>query len=368
VLSFRFTVIGAGAVGLSIARALAQRYQGDNDVLVVEKERSFGTGISSRSSEVIHSGVYYPTGSLKHRLCVRGRQLLYQYLATNRIPYRKCGKLVVAAVPEEEPALAKLLAQARANGVGNVGQISAGEAMRLEPGLRVCSALWVAETGIFDSHAFMMALGNDVNAGSGTVAYGCGVTAIERCGMEYRLRLSDGEQIESRFVINAAGLGAVDVSAMMGLRPQALHPCKGSYFSYTGPHSVSHLVYPVPEHALTGLGVHATIDLGGRLRFGPDAEYIGAVDEFSVDERKREVFLSAAQRLFPALDGDYLKPDMAGIRPKIQGPDETAVKDFYIQEESDKGCSGFVNLLGIESPGLTASLAIGEYVMSLVHS
>jgi L-2-hydroxyglutarate oxidase LhgO len=361
-LSFRFTVIGAGAAGLSIARSLSQRYRGDNDVLVLERERSFGTGVSSRSSEVIHSGLYYPTGSLKHRLCVTGRRALYQYLDANGIPFRKCGKLVVAAESSEDQALEKLLGQARANGIENVEQLTGGEAKRLEPGLRASSALWVADTGIFDTHAFMKALEAEVIAGNGTVAYGCGVVSIDRCGQAYRLRFGNGERIESRFVINAAGLGAVSVAAMAGLRPEKLHPCKGSYFTYAGSHGVTHLVYPVPEQTMAGLGVHATIDLAGRLRFGPDTEYIDAVDDFAVDWRKRAAFADAARKLFPGIEPDLLQPDQAGIRPKIQGPGDTEVKDFYIREESAHGFPGFADLIGIESPGLTASLAIGEHV------
>lgn len=366
-LSFRCTVIGAGAVGLAVARALASRHRGENDVLVVERDRAFGTGISSRSSEVAHSGLYYPTGSLKHRLCVEGRRLLYDYCAARGVRFNKCGKLVVAADASEETALDGLHEQAGRNDIENASRLTASQAAALEPDVRASAALFLAETGIFDTHAYMKALESDVAAASGTVSYDSEVVAIDRnVTGGYRLRLRSGEEFESSIIVNSAGLGAPAVARMAGLEPEAMHPCKGSYFAYTGPHRVTHLVYPVPEKGLTSLGVHATIDLAGRLRFGPDVEYVASTDDFTVDERKLAAFQTAARRLFPVIDIAKLAPDQAGIRPKLQGPGDDGVRDFIIRDEAERGFPGFIDLLGIESPGLTASLAIGSYVRALL--
>ncbi len=366
-LSFRCTVIGAGAVGLAVARALASRHRGENDVLVVEQGRSFGTGISSRNSEVVHSGLYYPNGSLKHRLCVEGRRALYQYCEAKGVPFNKCGKLVVAADAAEEPELDILFEQGRRNGIENVERLTGGQAAALEPDVRASAALFLAETGIFDTHSYMKALESDIAADNGTVSYDSEVVALERSGSGYVLRLRSGEEFGSAIVVNCGGLGAPDIARMVGLEPEAMHPCKGSYFAYSGGHRVTHLVYPIPEKGLTGLGVHATIDLAGRLRFGPDVEYVASTDDFTVDERKLEAFQGAARRLFPAIDAARLAPDQAGVRPKLQGPGDGEVRDFVIRDEIGRGFPGFVDLLGIESPGLTASLAIGEQVAVLLE-
>ncbi|MCU0605887.1 MAG: NAD(P)/FAD-dependent oxidoreductase [Candidatus Edwardsbacteria bacterium] len=366
-LSFRCTVIGAGAVGLAVARALAARFHGENDVLVVEQGKSFGTGISSRNSEVVHSGLYYPTGSLKHRLCVGGRRALYQYCEARGVPFKKCGKLVVAADAVEEPELEALYQKGLRNGIENVERLTGGQAAALEPEVRASAALFLAETGIFDTHSYMKALESDIAADNGTVSYESEVVALDRAGAGYRLRLRSGEEFGSATVVNAGGLGAPAVARMPGLEPEAMHPCKGSYFAYAGTHRVTHLVYPIPEKGLTGLGVHATIDLAGRLRFGPDVEYVSSTDDFTVDERKLAAFQAAARRLFPAIDAARLAPDQAGVRPKLQGPGDDEVRDFVIREEAGRGFPGFVDLLGIESPGLTASLAIGEQVADLLR-
>ncbi|MDI6739917.1 MAG: NAD(P)/FAD-dependent oxidoreductase [Candidatus Edwardsbacteria bacterium] len=365
-LSFRFTVIGAGAAGLAVARALSLRYHGENDVLVVEKERSFGKGISSRNSEVIHSGLYYPTGSLKHRLCIEGRRALYRYCAQKNILHRKCGKLIVADGSAEESELEALFHKSRLNEVENVRRLTKAQAVVLEPDVNAGAALLLEETGILDSHSFMKSLESEVIRDNGTVSYDSEVVAVEYERNAYAITLKSGDRFSSDSVINAGGLAGTGIAGLLGLRPATMHPCKGSYFSYSGSHSVKHLVYPIPEKGLAGLGVHATIDLAGRLRFGPDVEYVDAVDDFTVDERKQDAFYDAARRLFPGFKKDGLHPDQAGIRPKLQGPGDHMVKDFYIREESDKGFPGFVNLLGIESPGLTASLAIGEHVQTIV--
>jgi L-2-hydroxyglutarate oxidase LhgO len=273
---------------------------------------------------------------------------------------------VVATTPEEEPALEKLLKQATANGIEDVVWLSKNEAIAMEPEISVHSALLLTETGIIDTHSLMKALESDTTKNNGTIVYGSAVINIEKCGTEFRIKLADGEIISSRFLINSAGLSAIDVSAMLNIIPEKLYPCKGVYFYYSGKHSVKHLVYPIPEKNLSGLGIHATIDMAGRLRFGPDVEYVTSIDDYSVEENKLDKFHLAAKHLFPGVEREKMQPDMAGIRPKIQGIKDSIVKDFYIKDESSNGCSGYINLLGIESPGLTSCLAIAEEVYGLL--
>ncbi|MBP7736895.1 MAG: NAD(P)/FAD-dependent oxidoreductase [Spirochaetes bacterium] len=365
-IDFKYTVIGAGVVGLAIARALAEDGSG-GDLLVVEKERTFGRGTSSRNSEVIHSGLYYRTGSLKHRLCLRGRRLLYDYCALKDIPHNKCGKLIIAASPEEEAELEWLRRQAERNNVENVVLLGKEESLLLEPRIKVTASLFLKETGIVDSHSLMKSLENDVKQKGGTVLYNAPVVSVRRAGC-YEIKLQDGASFTSECCVNAAGLSATAIAAMIGVPAPTLYPCKGSYFSYTGPLKCRHLVYPVPEKKLTGLGVHATIDLGGRMRFGPDTEYVSAIDDYSVGNEKLDYYYRSAKKIFPELLREDLQPDTAGIRPKIQGPGDPEVKDFYIRDEGDRGFPHLINLIGIESPGLTSSLAIGEYVKNLINN
>ncbi|MBN1596354.1 NAD(P)/FAD-dependent oxidoreductase, partial [candidate division FCPU426 bacterium] len=319
-LHFTCTVIGAGVVGLAVARALAHCLKQEDSVLVVEKENTFGAGISSRNSEVIHAGLYYPTGTLKHLLCVQGRRMLYEYCRAQGVPHNKCGKLIVAATAQEADVLEKIYLQARANEVEGVARLDGSQAQALEPDIRVAEAIFSAETGICNTHALMQALVQDITDRQGTLVYHSEVKSIERLQDGYHIQLGDHTVFSSEVIVNSSGLQALEVSAMLGLRPETLYPCKGSYFAYPGQHHCRHLVYPVPEQTSAGLGVHATLDLGGRLKFGPDAEYIEGVDDFSVAEDKKEWFAAAARRLFPALAADRLLPDLAGIRPKIQGP------------------------------------------------
>ncbi|MCK5243072.1 NAD(P)/FAD-dependent oxidoreductase [bacterium] len=359
-MHFKYTVIGAGVVGLAIARALSMRCGEDNDVLVVEKEKTFGTGISSRNSEVIHAGIYYVTGSLKHRLCLQGRRLLYDYCRQKSILFNKCGKLIVATGSEEIQALEGVYKQARANVVEHVTCLTAEETLQLEPDIQVFAALYSKETGILDTHAFMQSLESDVQQHNGTVVYHSEVIGLKRTAGGFALRMHDGTEMTSTTVINSAGLHATAVAAMLGIHAETMYPCKGNYFYYNGPHRCQHLIYPVPEKKLTGLGVHTTLDLGGRLKFGPDTEYVDATDDFQVPENKTEAFYQSAKKILNNIELQHLLPDMAGIRPKLQRPEDKQIRDFYIQEEPT--VSGFVNLLGIESPGLTSALAIGDYV------
>lgn len=364
-MDFKYTVIGAGVVGLAVARALAEAGSG-GDLIVVEKEKTFGCGTSSRNSEVIHSGIYYRQGSLKQRLCVRGRELLYDYCERRDIPHKKCGKLIIATCREEEAELEWLLAQAGKNDVENVVLLDKSESLELEPHINVTASLHLKETGIIDSRSLMKAMAYDVKRNGGSLLYNAPVVSMRRDGL-YELELGDGSRFSSECVINAAGLHATAMAGMMGVPVPSIHPCKGSYFSYSGKLRCSRLVYPVPEKKLTGLGVHATIDMDGRMRFGPDTEYINGIDDFSVSDSKKEYFFRSAKKIFPAIISDHLHPDSAGIRPKLQGPEDPEVKDFYIREERDAGFPRLVNLIGIESPGLTSSMAIGEYVKELVR-
>jgi L-2-hydroxyglutarate oxidase LhgO len=365
-MDFKYTIIGAGVVGLATARALTDPGNADGDLLVVEQERTFGRGISSRNSEVIHSGLYYREGSLKQRLCVRGRRLLYDYCAQKDIPHEKCGKLIIATCPDEEAELEWLRIQAEKNNVENVVPLDRKESLSLEPHINVTASLFVKETGIVDSYSLMKALEYDVKQNNGTVLYNAAVVSL-RHDDRYEIELNDGTRFSSEYLINAAGLSAPSITGMLGVAVPLLYPCKGSYFSYSGPLRCRHLIYPVPEKKLTGLGVHATIDMNGRIRFGPDTEYINCTDDFTVRADKKEYFYRSAKKIFPEIIIEDLHPDTAGIRPKIQGPDDPEVKDFYIREERDKGFPRLVNLMGIESPGLTSSIAIAEYVNDIVH-
>jgi len=346
-------VIGAGVVGLAVARALAQR---GLETLVLERETAIGTGISSRNSEVIHAGLYYPQRSLKAQLCVRGRQLLYEFCASHGVPHRRCGKLIVATEPAQLGALEALHAAGLANGVEELRLLTQAEALRLEPPLRCVAALESAATGIVDGHALMLALRGDFEAAGGMLAFGAPVLG----GSESSLEVGGAEsmRIEARtLVVNAAGLDAPRLAAALGTPAPQAWLAKGSYFALAGRAPFSRLVYPLPEPG--GLGVHLTLDLAGQARFGPDVEWVGRID-YRVDPRRAEAFYAAIRRYWPALPDGALQPAYAGIRPKIAGPGEPAA-DFAIERHG-----GLVNLFGIESPGLTAALAIGERIAALV--
>ncbi len=363
--SFRFTIIGAGVIGLAIARRISEDFRGDYDVLVVEKEESFGKGISSRNSEVIHSGIYYPTDSLKHRLCVLGSRMLYDYCEQRDIAYNKCGKFIIATDDSELEAIERLYFQAAKNNVENVILLDRKETLKLEPDISAIAAVFSRETGIFDTHSFMKSMEGEILDNNGTIVYGSKIVSIRYDASLFYLELADGTRFASRYVVNSAGLYATAISKLLGIEPARLYPCKGTYFSYAGRHRCRHLIYPVPHSSLTGLGIHATIDLGGRLKFGPDAEYIDDINDYSVDGEKKVAFYRAARRIFKDLDYEELAPDMVGLRPKIQGPLDRDAKDFYIKDEAGNGFPRFINLLGIESPGLTSALAIGQYVYDL---
>ncbi len=355
-------VVGAGVVGLALARALARRGQ---EVVVLEAADRIGTGVSSRNSEVIHAGLYYPAGSLKARLCVTGRRALYAYCQDRDVAHRRCGKLVVACDEGQVAALREVRRRAEANGVEGLTWLEGAEAMRLEPGLSCLAALHSAETGIVDSHGLMRALRADAEEAGAAVALESPVLGGRATpdGLEVRVGGAEPSTLLAARVFDAAGLGAQAVAlGIEGIRREAVPPlrmAKGNYYALAGPAPFSRLVYPVPVHG--GLGVHLTLDLGGQARFGPDVEWVERED-YRVDPARADAFYAEVRRYWPALPDGALQPAYAGIRPKLHGPGEPA-PDFLVQREDAHGVPGLTCLLGIESPGLTACLALAEHAI-----
>jgi L-2-hydroxyglutarate oxidase LhgO len=356
-------VIGAGVVGLAAARALALR---GLEVIVIEAAGAIGTETSSRNSEVIHAGIYYPTGTLKARLCVAGRDLLYRYCADKGIGHARTGKLIVATSDAEVHALDGYLAQARANGVTDLARLGPAEVGKLEPAVHCVQALHSPSTGIIDSRAYMLALQADLEAHGGAVVLNTRVSRVGCRKQLFEIQVSGETTIRCARLVNAAGLHAQDLARNIdGLLPATippLHLARGHYYSLSGKSPFRRLVYPVAGAA--DLGIHVTLDLGGAARFGPDLQWISAVD-YSFDPHKRGAFIAAIRRYYPGLDETRLQPGHTGIRPKLSAPGEPAA-DFVIQREEAHGLPGLINLYGIDSPGLTASLAIGEDVASRV--
>lgn len=357
-------VIGAGVVGLAVARALA--LQG-REVMVLEAADAIGTGTSSRNSEVIHAGIYYAEGSLKARLCVQGKALLYAYCAERGIGFSRCGKLIVATSEAQVAQLHVMMAKAAANGVHDLVLLSRTEVQALEPQLECVAALHSPSTGIVDSHGLMLALQGDLENAGGLVVLNSPLVRAE-CGPgTIALVAEDGTELQARTVVNAAGLQAQALASRFGgLAAHHVPPsyfAKGSYFTLAGRSPFARLIYPVPEAA--GLGVHLTIDLGGQAKFGPDVQWVDSSDDLVVDPARGDAFYAEVRKYWPALQEGTLIPGYAGIRPKIQGPGEPA-RDFLIQGPAVHGVAGLVNLFGMESPGLTSALAIGEHVRRLL--
>jgi L-2-hydroxyglutarate oxidase LhgO len=355
-------VIGAGVVGLAVARCLAMS---GREVLVVEAGTGIGTGISSRNSEVIHAGIYYPEGSLKAQLCVEGKQRLYAFCDEHAVEYRRVGKLIVATDAQQRSALQRLLQQGRVNGVDDLQWLDGPQARELEPALSCVAALWSPSTGIVDSHGLMLALQGDAERFGATLALHTPLLSALCIDQGFELHMGGSEPmtLRCREVINCAGLSAPEVArAIVGLPEQCVpqaHLCKGSYFSLSGRAPFRHLVYPAPESA--GLGVHMTLDLGGQARFGPDVEWVEHID-YRVEPRRAEGFYQAIRRYWPGLPDNSLQPAYSGIRPKISGPIEPAA-DFLVSGCAEHGVPGLVNLFGIESPGLTSCLALAGHVV-----
>ncbi|MDH3319451.1 MAG: NAD(P)/FAD-dependent oxidoreductase [Betaproteobacteria bacterium] len=358
-------VIGAGLVGLAVARALALA---GREVVILEAEDAIGMHTSSRNSEVIHAGIYYPPGSLKARTCVAGRERLYAYCAERGVPHRRCGKLIAAADAAQLPELEAILARAHANGVADVTRIGAAAARAMEPELSCVDALYSPATGIIDSHALMLAyLGDAENAGA-VLALKSPLEHARAQPQGIELHVAGAEPLLARGVVNCAGLRAPSLARRIdGYRaehaPRELY-AKGNYYTLARRAPFTHLVYPVPEPG--GLGVHVTLDLAGRARFGPDVEWVNAID-YRVDPRRAERFYAAIRRYWPGLPDGALEPGYAGIRPKISGRGEPAA-DFVVQGPRAHGVPGLVNLFGIESPGLTASLALADDAATLLSA
>ncbi|KGF62890.1 NAD(P)/FAD-dependent oxidoreductase [Pseudomonas lutea] len=357
-------VVGAGVVGLAVAREMAQA---GHEVLVIEAGEAIGIGTSSRNSEVIHAGIYYPPGSLKARLCVEGRHALYAYCESHGVSTRKTGKLIVANTDAQVHQLNQLLQRGLENGVDDLRMLNRDEAMALEPALACIAALYSPSTGIVDSHALMLALQGDAEAAGTSVAFHTPLLGAKVTAEGFLLDIG-GEspmQLTCSKLINAAGLHAPALArSIEGLAPEKIprpYLCKGSYFSVAKRVPFTHLIYPAPS--ADGLGVHMTVDLGGQARFGPDTEWVESED-YQVDPARADGFYSAIRSYWPDLPDDSLQPGYSGIRPKISAPGEPA-KDFMISSQCAHGIPGLINLFGIESPGLTSCLAIARHVRNL---
>ena len=356
-------VAGAGVVGLAVARALAMR---GREVLVLESEPAFGTGTSSRSSEVIHAGIYYSAGSLKARLCVQGKALLYDYCALHGVPHRRVGKLIVATNADQLDMLKATQQRAAVNGVHDLQWQSANEARALEPQLCCAAALYSPSTGIVDSHALMLSLLGGLEENGGFLVPNTALALVEKAPGAIFLEASDGTQLHANVLVNAAGTAAPLLAQRFGQLDKKWIPepryAKGSYFALSGRSPFSHLVYPVPEPG--GLGVHLTLDMAGQARFGPDVQWVADPSDLSVDARRADAFYAEVRKYWPGLPNGALQSAYAGMRPKVAFDGELC-EDFVVQGPDQHGVRGLVNLFGIESPGLTSALSIGEYVASL---
>jgi L-2-hydroxyglutarate oxidase LhgO len=360
-------VVGAGAVGLAVARAAAIA---GHEVIVAEKAAGIGTGVSSRNSEVIHAGLYYPTGSLRAHHCPRSRRMLYDYCASHGVPHRKCGKLVVATNESEVPRLEIVFKQAAANGVEGIDIIEGAAAKRLEPELACLAAMRSPETGIIDSHAFMLALRGDIEDRGGVVAFNTPIERLRREGGGWEVAFggSDPQSITVDAVVNSAGLGAQALARATEDYPSERVPrlvlAKGNYFGFSGRPAFTRLIYPVPVPG--GLGVHVTLDLAGRMRFGPDVQWIDE-ENYDVDLTRAAAFYARIRDYWPRLPDNSLAADYAGIRPKLTGPGEPAA-DFMIAGPREHGLPRLVHMFGIESPGLTSALSLADEVVTYLST
>jgi len=360
-------VVGAGVVGLAVARALALS---GRDVIVLEAAEAIGTETSSRNSEVIHAGIYYPAGSLMARTCVAGKKALYAYCDDKGVPYRNCGKLIVATSELEDGMVASIMERAAANGVDDMRFLSQAEARALEPNLSCTSALLSPSTGIVDSHGFMLALQGDAENAGAVVAFHAPVGRGRAVpgGVEIEVGGAEPMSLHCRLLVNSAGLHAPSLArGIEGVPPDSVpqaYYAKGNYFTLAGRSPFTRLIYPVPVPG--GLGVHLTVDMGGQAKFGPDVEWLDAID-YTVDPARAQRFYAAVRRYWPELKDGALLPGYAGIRPKIVPP-SVAKQDFVVQGWRTHGVDGLINLFGIESPGLTAALALAEHVLEVCET
>ena len=356
-------VVGAGVVGLAIARELALR---GREVLLLEAANAIGTGTSSRNSEVIHAGIYYARGSLKARMCVAGKQLLYTYCAERGISHRRCGKLIVATAPGQESQLERFRLSAQGNGVADLELLTRAQAVAMEPALECAAALWSPSTGIVDSHALMLSLLGDLENAGGVLALNTTLATARGGSGGVVVEAADGTGLLATTLVNAAGLAAPALARrIVGLGPRhipATYFAKGNYFTLAGRAPFSHLVYPMPESA--GLGVHLTLDMGGQVKFGPDVQWVDSMDDLVVDPARGDAFYEQIRRYWPGLPDGALMAGYAGMRPKILPPGQGAA-DFVVQGPETHGVCGLVNLFGIESPGLTSCLALARHAADL---
>jgi L-2-hydroxyglutarate oxidase LhgO len=365
------TIIGAGVIGLAIAEKLSQNH---SNVFLIDKHPTFGQETSSRNSEVIHAGIYYIKDSLKSRLCVEGKNLLYDFCRKYEVPFNNCGKLIVATSEEEISVIEGIRQTAISNGVADMQVLDRQQIAKMEPNIFALRALFSPSTGIVDSHSLMKQLETNTINNGGQLAYGSEVTGIKKTDGGYEIMLLDADKKDycftSGIVINSAGLTADKISEMVGIKDEKLkiHFCKGEYFRINPPKNrlIKRLVYPVPHHNMEGIGIHITIDMGGGVKLGPDVKYLESnTYDYKLTPSKQESFFRSAKKFLPFLEYDDIAPEMAGIRPKTQKPGEEQ-RDFYIEEESKRGYPGFINLIGMESPGLTSSIAIAKYVSNLI--
>jgi L-2-hydroxyglutarate oxidase LhgO len=369
-MDFEIVIIGAGVVGLAIAAELSKI---SKNILLVEKFPNFGNGTSSRNSEVIHSGIYYPTNSLKSKLCVEGNRLMYDWCKKYNIPHNKIGKYIVAVSNEDEENLFKIFEQGKINGVNTLKLISTEELKKVEPNINASLAIFSPTTGIIDSHSLMQSFEIQAINNGLEIVYNHKVIGIEKLSSGYQITLEFDENkftIQTEKVINSAGLYADKIAELVGLDIDTLGYrqffCRGHYFKTSKQHIARHLIYPVPEKNWSGIGVHITIDLAGNIKFGPDVMYLTEnIEDYTIPMERKPLFYQSIKRYLPLIELEDLQPDQAGIRPKIQKHGEPQ-KDFIISEENEKGLNGFINLIGIESPGLTSSIAIAKYVKSLL--
>jgi len=369
-----YIVVGAGVVGLAVGAELAERY-GDCSIVVLERHDKFGQETSSRNSEVIHAGMYYPAGSLKAELCVQGNPLLYMFCEKYQVPHRRIGKLIIARDDSEIGSIEGILAQGRANGIGDLEMLDRKQVAALEPAINAVAAIYSPSTGIVDSHKLMVQLERLALSLDAMFAYRHEVTRVSpvKSGYEVVFNGPDGKEdvLACRWLINCAGLYADRIPASVGIDTVAagykIYPVKGEYFSLAAKKSqlISHLVYPPPLKGLKGLGTHVTKSLDGRARLGPNAYYVERSDDYDIDNTHLDEFYQAAATYLPFVERDDLQPDMAGIRPKIQAPDAPAA-DFVVCHETERGLPGLINLVGIESPGLTSSIALASKVADMV--
>jgi len=368
-----FLVIGAGVAGLAIAAELAQRFA-EKSVTVLERHAKFGQETSSRNSEVIHAGIYYPPGSLKARLCVSGNRMLYDFCRTRDIPHQRLGKLIVAGSDQEMATLAALLATGRENGVDDLEMLDAQQVARMEPQVRACGALYSPSTGVIDSHRLMARLELLALGSGAAIAYNHEVIGISpgknAAAVVYRTPSGSEETIGCGYLINSAGLAADHIAGLMGIDSDRagyrLFPCKGEYFTLprSAAQRMAHLIYPPPFKDLRGLGIHVTKSLDGAARLGPNAFYVDSLD-YTVDAAHAALFYESVREYLPFVAPGDLRPDMAGIRPKLQAPN-TPIRDFVICHEHERGLAGVINLIGIESPGLTSCLSMAKMVGDMI--